>query len=292
VALTPTKRGYTILIFGLYSETIFQSQPVDLIGRWRLKIFSDVPLSDVVDSIHSHYSEAEGECTEMDESHQINRSLLTGACEAVIVLETSIPISLTLIATEDEVPINSVRGLGFAVLPAIHLPGEKEPVRLIVKGISSENTVGFSWKLRIFSTAPVNCKEDTAPAEKTAAAIAAWEKKRVVKPSPGKKAEPKSRNPDAAVALAPPEIDTLVLEKIDGEPTVLTEAQIEALLQPAAEIPEVVVEKEGAVDPGEELRDIITALSNKMTESWDQYDLRRGQITKLFTPTPPRVEEK
>jgi hypothetical protein len=38
----------------------------------------------------------------------------------------------------------------------------------------------------------VNCQEDTAPADKTAAAIAAWEKKRgVVKPTSAKKAETK-----------------------------------------------------------------------------------------------------
>jgi hypothetical protein len=103
------------------------------VGRWRLKIFSDVQLSDVVDTLHPNYSEVDGEITEMDESHQINRNVLTGACEAVIVLETSLPLSLTLVATEDEVPINSVRGVGFAVLPSLRLPGEKEPVRLIVK---------------------------------------------------------------------------------------------------------------------------------------------------------------
>jgi hypothetical protein len=53
-----------------------------------------------------------------------------------------------------------------------------------------------------------------------------------------------------------------------------------------------VAESPEKADPGEELRDAITALSNKVNESWDQYDLRRAQISKLFTPTPPKVEEK
>jgi hypothetical protein len=293
VALTPNKRGYTLLIFGLYTEAIYQHQPVDLIGKWRLRIFSDVQLSDVVDTTHLNYSEVDGECTEIDESHQISRNVLTGSCEAVIVLETSLPLSLTLIATEDEVALNTVRGIGFVVLPSIHIPAEKEPVRLIVRGISSENAVGFQWKLRIFSTGPVTCKEDTAPAEKMAAAIAAWEKKRAVKPVGGKKAELKGRATEAPTALAPPEINPAVLHKNDGEPVVLTEAQIEALLArhvdpephpPPAEPP--------AVEPGEDLRDQIAHLTTKMSEFWDQYEAKRTQITKLFAPTPPKVEEK
>jgi hypothetical protein len=294
VALTPNKKGYTLLIFGLYSEAIFQSQPVDLVGKWRLRIFSDVQLSDIVDSLHQNYSEVDGEITEMDESHQINRNVLTGACEAVIVLETSLALSLTLIATEDDVPVNSVRGVGFVVLPALHLPGEKEPVRLIVRGISSELVTGFTWKLRIFSTGAVTCKEDTAPADKTAAAIAAWEKKRgAPKPTSLKKTEAK-RGTEAPVPLSPPEIDPSVLEKVEGEGVVLTDAQIEALLPGAAEPTEekASVGEPATGEPGEELRDQITALAAKMGETWDQYEARRAQVTKLFTPTPPKIEEK
>jgi hypothetical protein len=294
IAVTPNKRGYTVLIFGLYPEAIFQTQPVDLVGRWRLKMFSDVQLSDVLDAVHSNYSEVEGELSEMDESHQINRHVLTGACEAVVVLETAVPLSLTLVSTEDDVPVNSVRGIGFAVLPSVRVPGDKEAVRLIVKGISSEVLTGFAWKLRIFSTGVVNCKEDTAPADKTAAAIAAWEKKRgPVKPPPAKKAETK-RGAEVPVLVAPPEIDESVLEEVQGEGVVLTEAQIEALMPAVAEQPD---EKAGsgtadAPDPGEDLRDQLTVLTGKMTESWEQYEARRAHVTKLFTPTPPRVEEK
>jgi hypothetical protein len=153
---------------------------------------------------------------------------------------------------------------------------------------------GFTWKLRIFSTGAVNCREDTAPADKTAAAIAAWEKKRgVVKPTSAKKTEAK-RGAEAPVVLAPPEIDQSVLEKVEGQGVVLTEADIEKLLPGT---PEVVEEKGATVDgimgePGEELRDQITALAAKMGEAWDQYEGRRTQITKLFTPTPPKIEEK
>jgi hypothetical protein len=301
VALTPTRRGYTFLIFGLYGETIFRSQPVDLIGKWRLRVWSDVPLTDIVDNFHSNYTETDGECTEMDETHQISRTVLTGSCEAVVVLETSIPISLTLVSTEDENPINSVRGVAFAVLPTVHIPGEKEQTRLIIKAIASEATVGFTWKLRIFSTAPVTCKEDTAPAEKTAAAIAAWEKKRVVKPPPGKKAEPKSRNSEAPVILPPPQLDPTALTKREGTPAVLTEAQVEAIAQTRGPTPPGPAgpgapagppEPDPKSGPGEEMRDTIAAVVVSLNESWDQYDVKRAQISKLFAPTPPKVEEK
>jgi hypothetical protein len=297
VALTPNKRGYTILIFGLYTETILQYQPVDLIGKWRLRLFSDVPLSDVIDSTHLNYTEVDGECTEMDETHQINRNILTGSCEAIVVLETSLPLSLTLVATEDEVALNTVRGIGWAVLPSVHIPGEKEAVRLIVKGISSEHITGFQWKLRVFSTATVACKEDTAPAEKTAAAIAAWEKKRAVKPVTGKKADAKGKAADTQIPMTPPEIDPSVLRTVDGEPTVLTEAQIEGLIPqpPEPEPPQPhghAAPEPTAPEPGEDLRDLIGTLAAKMNDGWDQYEARRAQVTKLFTPTPPKVEEK
>jgi hypothetical protein len=293
VALTPNKRGYTLLIFGLYTDAIYQYQPVDLVGKWRLRIFSDVQLSDVVDTTHLNYAEVDGECTEIDESHQISRHVLTGSCEAVVVLETSLPLSLTLIATEDEVALNTVRGIGFIVLPSIHVPADKDPVRLIVRGISSESAVGFQWKLRIFSTGPVTCKEDTAPAEKTAAAIAAWEKRRAAKPIGGKKAEPKGRASDSPAALAPPDINPAVLYKIDGEPVVLTEDQIEALLASHVEPEHHPSPAELlAAEPGEDLKDQIVYLTAKMSESWDQYEAKRNQITKLFTPTPPKMEEK
>jgi hypothetical protein len=252
-------------------------------------------LSDIVDTLHSNYSEVDGELTEMDESHQINRHVLTGPCEAVIVLETSLPLSLTLVSQEDETPMNSVRGVGFAVLPAVHLPGEKEPLRLIIRGISSELTIGFTWKLRIFSTGPVNCREDTAPADKTAAAIAAWEKKRgVVKPSGAKKADAKrGAAVEPPVTIVAPVIDQSILERVDGEGVVLTDAQIEALLPGAAQPTE---EKPGpsepAVESGEELRDQISALAGRLGETWDQYEARMAQVTKLFTPTPPKIEEK
>jgi hypothetical protein len=297
LALTPNKRGYTVLIFGLYTETILQYQPIDLIGKWRLRLFSDVRLSDIVDSAHLNYTEVDGECTEMDETHQINRNILTGSCEAVVVLETSLPLSLTLVATEDEVALNTVRGIGWAVLPSVHIPSEKEAVRLIVKGISSEYTTGFQWKLRIFSTSVVTCKEDTAPAEKTAAAIAAWEKKGAVKPVAGKKADPKGKAADTKMPTTPPEIDPSVFQTVDGEPTVLTEAQVEGFMPqpPEPESPQPhghAAAELSPPEPGEELRDLVGALAAKMNEGWDQCEAQRAQVTKLFTPTPPKVEEK
>jgi hypothetical protein len=297
VALTPNKRGYTMLIFGLYTEAIMQYQPVDLVGKWRLRMFSDVPLSDVVDATHLNYTEVDGECVEMDETHQINRNILTGSCEAVVVLETSLPLSLTLVATEEDVALNTARGIGWAVLPVVHIPGEKEPLKLIIKGIASEAQTGFQWKLRIFSTGAVNCKEDTGPAEKTAAAIAAWEKKRATKPVTGKKTEAKAKGTDAQVPTTPPEIDPKVLHTVEGEPVVLTEAQIEALLPAAAEPEPMPSHPAHSVEPtvpepGEELRDQISALAAKMNEAWEQYEAKRTQVTKLFTPTPPKIEEK
>jgi hypothetical protein len=293
VALTPNKHGYTLLIFGLYPESIFTHQPVDLVGRWRMRVFSDVPLSDVIDTLHANYTEVDGECTEMDESHQVSRNVLTGSCEAVIVLEVSQPLSLTLIVTEDDVQVSSVRGIGFAVLPSCHIPGEKESVRLIVRGVSSELVTPVSWKLRIFSTAAVNCKEDTAPAEKTAAAIAAWEKKRSVKPTGGKKSEAKGRSGGDGVMLTPPEIDESVFELIEGEGVVLTEGQVEALLPNGDGAEDKAVSESSVVaDPGDELRDGLAGLSNKMNETWDQYEAKRSVITKLFTPTPVKVDEK
>jgi hypothetical protein len=250
-------------------------------------------LSDIVDTLHPNYWEVDGDVSEMDESHQINSYVLTGPSEAVVVLETSLPLSLTFMSTEDDVPINTVRGIGFAVLPSVRLPGEKEPVRLIVKGISSELVTGFAWKLRIFSTGVVTCKEDTGPADKTAAAILAWEKKRgAVKPPPTKKADTK-RGAEVPVMVAPPELDESVLDVIDGDGVLLSEAEVEALLPGAIESTE---EKPGAsgegADPGEDLRDMLGALATQMGDVWDQHEARRAQITKLFTPTPPRVEEK
>ncbi|OHS94201.1 hypothetical protein TRFO_11266 [Tritrichomonas foetus] len=306
VPITPNKRGYTLLIFGLYNDTIFTHQPAELVGKWRLRIFSDVPLSDIVDQPHLNYAEVEGDCTEMDESHQISRHVLTGGCEAVIVLETSQPQSLTLSVIQDDAQLNSVRGVGFAVLPSCHLPGEKEPTRLIIRGVSSENNTGFSWKLRIFSTGAVGIKEDTAPAEKTAAAIAAWEKKRTVKPAPGKKSESKSRgsNSEPQSALSPPEINEAVLKVIEGEGTVLTQEQILNMIPPPAEPSQQDAHATQQLkntpsqlsmvnpDPGDSLRDQIASLTTKMNESWDSYEQHRSQITKLFTPTPPKVDEK
>lgn len=306
VPITPNKRGYTLLIFGLYNDTVFNHQPADLIGKWRARIFSDVPLSDIVDAPHLNYAEVEGECTEFDESHQISRHVVTGACDAVIVLETSTPQSLSLCAIQDDVQLNQARGVGFAVLPACHLPGDKETTRLIIKGVSSENNTGFTWKLRIYSTAPVTIKEDTAPAEKTAAAIAAWEKKRTSKPAAGKKSESKSRssNTDQQSALAPPEINPAVLKIVEGEGTVLTQEQILNMIPPPLETGSPQDSHSGIKqtnsmtsvnpnnDPGDPLREQIAALVTKMNDSWDQYDQHRAQITKLFTPTPPKVDEK
>ena len=307
VPITPNKRGYTLLIFGLYNDTIFTHQPADLIGKWRLRIFSDVQLSDVVDTPHLNYTEVEGDCSEIDETHQISRHVLTGACEAVIVLETSKPQSLTLSIIQDDVQINSARGIGFAVLPSCHIPGEKEATKVIVRGLSSEDNVDFGWKLRIFSTAPVGCKEDTAPAEKTAAAIAAWEKKRSTKPSGGKKSESKSRssNNDNSGNLSPPEINENVLKIVEGEGKVLTQEEITKMIPPPADSASPQEQQQqhsqniksttsvnSVTDPGDNLRELINGLSTKINEAWDQFDQHRAQITKLFTPTPPKVDEK
>jgi hypothetical protein len=82
------------------------------------------------------------------------------------------------------------------------------------------------------------------------------------------------------------------LEKIEGAPIVRTEAQIEALLQAGNDAEKRPLSPEGERDPGEELRDVISALVVRINEHWDHYDVKRAQITKLFTPTPPKVEEK
>ena len=301
VALTPNQRGYTLLVFGLYTESIMSVQPVDLIGKWRLRIFSDVPLSDVVDAAHMNYIEFEGRCNEMDETHQISRNVLMGACEAVVVLETSQPLSLTFQSLVDGEEVNCVRGIGFAVLPSCHVPGEKEQTKLVVRGIASEMVSGVSWKLRIFSTAPVICKEDTAPAEKTAAIIAGWEKKRKEMKTSGKKSELKNRSSDLVMPVEPPELDSNVLSKIEpeeGEGVVMTEEEIAELAPPApapesGELKDVASTQEitPVADPGEEVREQIAALAAKINENWDHYDQRRAMISKLFTPTP-KAEEK
>lgn len=295
--LTPNNRGYTLLVFGLYTETIFTSQPADLVGRWRLKMFSDVPLSDIVETAHSNYTEIEGDCCEMDETHQINRNVLTGGCDAVVVLETSQPLSLTLTSILDEAEVNCVRGIGFVILPTCRIPGDKEQSRLIVRGVSTEHVTGFSWKLRIWSTAPVVCKEDTAPAEKTAAAIAAWEKKRSGKAGPGGKSRSSVEAPTTTLKLDPPEFDPKVIAtiKADGEGHVLTEEQLAELNPMVPESTEVqsiseITETASAVDPGDPVREQITALTTMMNDKWDQYDQKRAQITKLFTPTPPKPD--
>lgn len=289
VALTPNKRGYTLLVYGLYNDQIFQFQPIDLIGKWRLRIFSDVALSDIVDTPYTFYTEVEGDYTELEESHQINRNVLSGGCEAVVVLETSQPLSLTLISTEDDKQLNCVRGVGYCILPQCKLPGDKEPIRLIVRGITSEPVTGFTWKLRIFSTAQVTCKEDTAPADKTAAAIAAWEKKRTAKPAGTKKSEAKTKSSEPQVVLAPPVIDEHVLKINEGEGVIFTEEQIEQLI-PAAENTEQHTPEAPSTELGEDLRDQITQLSGKINEEWDQYEQKRIQISKLYTP-PPKEEE-
>ena len=302
-SVSPNKRGYTLLVFGLYTEAIFASQPADLIGRWRLKMFSDVPLSDIVETAHSNYTEIEGECSEMDETHQINRNVLTGSCEAVVVLETSHPLSLTLTSIVDDVEVNCVRGIGFVILPTCRIPGDKEPTRLIIRGVSTEHMTGFSWKLRIFSTGPVVCKEDTAPAEKTAAAIAAWEKKRGAAPPTGKKSDMKSRSsaqaPQPTLNLDPPEFNPNVIKtiKAHGEGQVLTEEQLAQLSPQVPESTEVqsiseIAETASAVstDPADPVREQITAYTTMMNDNWDQYDQKRAQISKLFTPTPPKPD--
>jgi hypothetical protein len=60
----------------------------------------------------------------------------------------------------------------------------------------------------------VTCKEETAPAEKTADAIAAWEKKRRAKPG-GKKSDWKSRSAEPQQVLAPPVNDEKILKTVD-----------------------------------------------------------------------------
>ena len=290
VAITPNKRGYVLLIFGLYGESIMGLQPIDLVGKWRTKIFSDVPLSDIVDTTHANYSDVEGDVTELDESHQIQRHVVSGGCDCVLVLETSLPLSLTLTVMEDEQPISTVRGVGFCVLPECKLPGDKDPTRLIVRSICSEEVSNFSWKLRIYSTGNVTCKEDTAPAEKTAAAIAAWEKKRTQKPGGSRAKSDAKKNQEQQVALAPPVIDEKVLNVVEGDGTVLTDEQIEELLPPP---PEQRPPTDGAETPGaelgDELRDEVTTINGKVNEEWESYEASRSQITKLYTP-PPKEE--
>jgi len=290
VALTPNKKGYILLVFGLYNESILSYQPIDLIGKWRIKLFSDVQLSDINDISHLNYTEVEGETSEMDESHQIQRHVLTGGCEAVIVLETSQPLSLTVIANEDEKQINVMRGVGFCVLPTCKIPGEKEPTRLIIRSICSEQVLGFAWKLRIFSTAPVNCKEDTAPAEKTAAAIAAWEKKRTAKPQGGKKAETKAKVVEPQVVLSPAVIDQTVISLVKGDSTVLTDTQLEEMLPPTVVEPPKESDNDNSFDPGDDLREAVITVSNKMNEDWDMYESKRNQITKLYNAPQPKPE--
>ena len=293
IALTPNKKGYTLLIFGLYDDSILNYQSTDLIGKWRLKIFSDVQLSDIIDVSHLNYTEVEGENTELDENHQIQRHVLTGGCESVIVFETSSALSLTIIASEDEKQLNIIRGVGFCVLPTCKIPNEKENIRLIVRSISSEQITGFTWKLRIFSTSPVNCKEDTAPAEKTAAAINAWEKKRNAKPQGNRnKPDPKTKIIEPPVILNPPILDENVIFYQKGDPIVLSEQQIDEMIPP--QIPEIQkeIENENIIELGDDLRENLLNVYNKMNDDWDNLESRRNQITKLYVPPSPKSEEK
>jgi hypothetical protein len=147
------------------------------------------------------------------------------------------------------------------------------------------------WILPTFKS--VTWKEDTAPAEKTAAAIAALEKEGAVKLVGEKKAEPKGKAIEAPAALTSPWINPAVLHKIDGEPVVLAETQIESPLagrvepdphSAAAELP--------TAGPGEDLRDQIAHFATKLSDSWDQYEAARTETTKLLTSTQPKVEEK
>jgi hypothetical protein len=287
VAITPNKKGYVLLIFGLYGDSIAGLQPVDLIGKWRVRIFSDVPLSDIVDSTHINYSDVEGDIIELDEGHQIQRHVLSGGCDTVLVLETSLPLSLTVTVTEDDKPINVVRGVGFCVLPSCKLPGDRDPTRLIVRSVCSEEQSNFSWKLRIYSTGNVTCKEDTAPAEKTAAAIAAWEKKRT--PKTVKKSDAK-KNQEQQVALAPAVVDEKVLKIVEGEGNVLSEAQIEELLPAQSEVAAPVDGGDNQpAELGDDLKELVSQLSSKVTEDWESYESLRVQISKLYTP-PPKEE--
>ena len=105
--------------------------------------------------------------------------------------------------------------------------------------------------------------------------------------------------------MSPPEINENVLKIVDGECKVLTKEEILKMIPPPSDSPS---EKENAHnsqnlksttslnsvnnDPGESLREQINGLSAKMNEAWDQFDQHRAQITKLFTPTPPKVDEK
>lgn len=302
VAITPNKRGYVLLVFGLYGENLMGMQCIDLIGKWRARIFSDVPLSDIVDVAHSNYSDVEGDVTELDENHQIQRHVLSGGCECIIVLETSQPLSLTLTVAEEDKPISVVRGVGFCVLPSCKLPTDKDPTRLIVKSVCSENVQNFQWKLRIYSTGNVTCKEDTAPADKTAAAIAAWEKKRSAKPGAGKKSEASKRSVEPQVQLAPPVVDKKVLEVVEcqeeDKAKVLSQEEIDKLLPAQADPLTATTGSESAggnakedttPELGEDLREGINALSAKVAEEWDQYEQARSQISKLYTP-PPKEE--
>ena len=268
-------------------------QPTDLVGKWRAKLFSSVQLSDVVNMPHTAYTELDGECNELDENHQIIRHVLTGSCEAVVVLETSKPLSLTLMSQESDKQINSVRGIGFAVLPTVRVPGDKDP-HLIIRGICSENeTHPFSWKLRIFSTGQVTCKEDTEPQEKMNQSLSAWEKKRAQRPAGGKKNDAKARSVEPQVVFnGPPVIDESVLsivgENEEGE--VLTKEQVDQLIPASTSDLDKNEPDSPTADPGEGLRNQIANLSTKVTEDWENVEQKRTHISKLYTPPPPPTE--
>lgn len=289
VPVTPNSRGYVLLIYGLYNENIFNVQPVDLIGKWRARIFSDVPLSDVVDTYNGTYCEVDGESGELDETHLIQRHVITGGCDSVVVFECSIPISLTLIASEEDEIINEVRGVGFAVLPNVKLPIDKDPTRVIIKSICSEvPETSFQWKLRIFSTAPVVCKEDTLPAERIAAVISGWEKKRNAK-QVGKKNDIKSKSSSDLAQLASPVIDETCINTIEGEGIVLSEERIQELLpSPASEAP-ADKNSDDVADIAEEFKEHVNSLFNKLTEEWDLGEQARQSVSKIYTP-PPKTE--
>lgn len=291
ILITPNNRGYSLFIYGLYPEVINSFGPADLIGKWRARIYSDVTLSDVVDIRPTVYNEVEGEILYLDETHLIQRHVITGGCEATIIFETSQPLSLTLILQEDENIINEVRGVGFCVLPSVKVPGDKDSKRVIIRSICSEKPQnGFNWKIRIYSTSPVVCKEDTQPAERIAAIIASWEKKRNVKPV-GKKGESKVKSSETGQSSPAAVLHENVLNIVQGEATVLTEEQINAILPGSSTdlLQENNIDS-GSTDLGEDFREGINALISKINDNFDNIEGGRTQISKLYTPPPPKVE--
>jgi hypothetical protein len=278
LGLTPNQRGYSLAIFGLYNDLINRLSQLDLVGKWRLKLFSDSPITEYSNFVFPVYNDIEGENSQLDETHIFIQYVLTGGCDAFLVLETSQALSLTLTSCEDEREVNTMRGAGFVFLPLCKIPGEKEQKRFTVKGIVTETIHSFSWKVRIFSNAPVTVREDTATSEKITAVIAAWEKKRPPKPVT-KKTDSKGKAVDIVSFTCDVDEDLLDIE--EGEVKVYEEDQMEEFFRIP---PEEAAAESQSLEIGEDIKEKIVHASSLIQDDWDEFEAAHLQVGKLYTP--------